>query len=323
MCAMTTKASAITVDDLVGEYKESISGYDWWNNESWVDINQTDIVTISKVDDTTITLTNLYDWGTDLTGVVDFDAMTITFTDQMLNQWYTFCGYPWDDNNNFSSTNPVIATIKDDGTIELDWALTYGTTCYVIAYSVLTRPQWTMTGQYDAGELASGEATLLAFADGSYGLNNFLPYHYVFFTVNESNQIEVIGGSGDDDENGGDYKWFYYIKEWAEDYSDYDCMWLGYGEGSKFEGTEESGVINLNYGYYKSLSSENEDATGTYTFTWETPETPDTPDGISGVKAPVVNSSAVYSLSGQKVGRLGENLSKGVYISNGKKFVVK
>ena len=41
----------------------------------------------------------------------------------------------------------------------------------------------------------------------------------------------------------------------------------------------------------------------------------------TAIKLP--DNTAVYDLSGRKVGTIGMNLSKGLYIVNGKKFFVK
>ena len=51
---------------------------------------------------------------------------------------------------------------------------------------------------------------------------------------------------------------------------------------------------------------------GTETFIGELP-----------VRTQLPSSTAVYDISGRKVGNIGTNLSKGLYIVNGKKYLVK
>ena len=41
------------------------------------------------------------------------------------------------------------------------------------------------------------------------------------------------------------------------------------------------------------------------------------------VRLQLPSSTAVYDLSGRKIGTIGMNLSKGLYIVNGKKYLVK
>lgn len=315
--AITMKANAaLTVDDLVGTYNESISGSDWWNWTSWVDFEQTDVVTISKVDDTTIKVTNLYDWETDLTGKVNLRTRTITFEPQNINEWYIFCGYPWDDEGNFVSTNSVVATISEDGnTIEIaSWSLTYPdySNAYVLAYSVLTKAVeaealWTATGNYDAGGLGAGEATITAYDDGSYDLG--LPLnHNLKFTVDENGQFVLTGGTGEY------YEGFIGIWFWNFFAND-DCISLYDDEDMVVNIAETGGVISFPYEYY--TTSDAVDAImGTYTFTWGTGT------GITGTKAVDNSKAPVYNLSGMRMAN-PSNLQKGVYISNGKKFVVK
>lgn len=325
--AVTTKANAaLTVDDLVGTYCERISGSDWWNYESWLDFEYSDVVTISKVDDTTISITNIYDWGTTLTGKVNLRTRTITLEPQNLNTWYVFSGYPWDEGGTFVNTNPVIATISEDGkTIEIeDWALSYTefSTVYVLAYSKLTKedePLWSVTGTYDAGELGTGEATVEAY-DDYYLINGFLPNQNMRLTVSENSELVVFGGSGYPNNYYGEdtYVWYYDLYN-IEDYVNEvpgDDMWICYGEGTYAYVSQEGGVITFPYGYYTSTENEVEDILDTYTLVWGTGV------GINSTKAVSTDEAPVYNLSGMRMANRA-NLQKGVYISNGKKFVVK
>lgn len=311
--AIATKANAaLTIDDLVGTYEESVSGSDYWNNESWVDFEQEDVVTISKINETTVAVYNLYGWEYDLIGTVDLTAGTITFEPQNFSQYYLFCYYPWNAEGKFSEDGPVVATIGDDGnTIEIaDWALVYPgySTAYAVATSKLTKIHelWTATGNYDAGEQGKGEATITAYDNGSYDLG--LPLgHNLKFKVDENGQFVFIGGSGANYEG--------YIGIWFWDFFvEGDCISLYDDDNMVLEITEEGGVISCTAEYYPILDAEA--VMGTFSFTWGTGT------GISATKSACDSNAHVYSLSGMRMGNLS-NLQKGVYISNGKKFVVK
>lgn len=132
--------ASITIDDILGEYTEVTNcydkTYDWAN---WTEvINQESDVTISKIDDTTISIYNFYGWEDTFTAKVDLDSRTITV--DIKPDWggiYTFCQYDAPD-------TPVVGTINDDGTITFsNWTAYYA--AYRFSYinsgatSVLTK----------------------------------------------------------------------------------------------------------------------------------------------------------------------------------------
>lgn len=323
MFAVATNAKAITVDDLVGSYVENTSGQDYWNWTSWVDFTQTANVTISKVDENTVTVYNLYNWGTELTGTVDLTAMTITLQSQAFG-YYVFCGYPWDESGAYSSENPVVATISDDGqTIEIgSWALAYPEyyeSAYVSAYSVLTKVKeaaslWTATGSYDAGDKGVGTAGITAYDDGSYTMTGFpAADETLTFSLDDSGKMVYVGGSGS---MFAGYKgvWYYDAIE------DGDIFGLfADDDEAVFDIAEEGGTISFGYEYYDPSDNDTPAVTDTYTFTWGNKT------GISSVKTDAsAVKAAVYNLSGVKVAESADGkLAKGLYISGGKKFVVK
>ena len=115
---------------LVGDYTETTSCQDILNGVDWVSVTgQTSDVKIEKVDDTTVSLYNLYGLGDTLTGTVDIASRTITFSlKEDFYGYYTFCQYD-------EPETPVVATIADDGTISINnWTLWYGPYNYSYIY---------------------------------------------------------------------------------------------------------------------------------------------------------------------------------------------
>ena len=132
--------ASITIDEIVGEYTEVTNCYDLTIDfTNWTEvINQESDVTISKIDDTTISIYNFYGWEDTFTAKVDLDSRTITV--DIKPDWggyYTFCQYDAPD-------TPVVGTINDDGTITFsNWTAYYA--AYRFSYinsgatSVLTK----------------------------------------------------------------------------------------------------------------------------------------------------------------------------------------
>lgn len=122
------KAEAITVDDLVGTYNETTTGYYWDSNASaWADDYYQTTITITKVDETTIKMSGLYSY-VEAIGTVDLAAMTITFDVTTVpisgyDYLFTSCPYYTAD----QKTAPIVATISADGnTISIDsWSIIY------------------------------------------------------------------------------------------------------------------------------------------------------------------------------------------------------
>lgn len=113
----------VTVDKLCGTYNAHVTGYDYFSSD-WAlqEVDRTDEVTITKIDDTTVKISNFYGWGGDFTGTVDLDAKTITIQPVLWNTYYTFASIE-------SDTAPVVATFANDLTITFQnftaWADNY------------------------------------------------------------------------------------------------------------------------------------------------------------------------------------------------------
>lgn len=101
----------VTVDKLCGPYNAHVTGYDYFSSDyDLQEVDRTDEVTITKIDDTTVKISNFYGWGEDFTGTVDLDAKTITIQPVLWNIYYTFASIE-------SATAPVVATFANDLTI--------------------------------------------------------------------------------------------------------------------------------------------------------------------------------------------------------------
>ncbi len=109
------EGAAVTADEIAGTYAQN-SNY-WYYGSSWEAYSSDNDVTIKKVDDTTITISNLI-WsdGGDITATLDPSTGIITVAPQDYYGW-VFAG--------FSETLPVIGAYKD-GVIGLNyWNLWY------------------------------------------------------------------------------------------------------------------------------------------------------------------------------------------------------
>ncbi len=126
----------VTVDKLCGTYAAVTSAYDYFSSD-WTlqEVNRTDEVTITKVNDNTVTISNFYGWEEDFTATVDLQAKTITVQPSVWNTYYTFADVS-------SSTTPVVATFTDDLVITFqNYTAWYGSYYYIEsdARTVLTQ----------------------------------------------------------------------------------------------------------------------------------------------------------------------------------------
>lgn len=102
----------LTIDDLVGEYGYTTSGYQYVEDAEG-NFSYEDIITVKKGDDpNSLVFDNFYWSGYPIVGKVDLAAMTVTFEPQQMG-YYTFAG-------NKSATEPVIGTIDQNLTITVE-----------------------------------------------------------------------------------------------------------------------------------------------------------------------------------------------------------
>ncbi len=105
-------STEVTIDKLCGKYDAVSSAYDYFSGD-WTtlqEVSRTDEVTITKIDDNTVKISNFYGWEEDFTATVDLQAKTITIQPCAWATWYTFADIS-------SATTPVVGTFTDDLTI--------------------------------------------------------------------------------------------------------------------------------------------------------------------------------------------------------------
>lgn len=112
----SAEESEMTVDDLVGTYTSTDTGQTYFNDWStWQTVNQSETVTITKVDDTTVTIGNFFGWEEDVNATFDADEKTLAL--ELKTDWgggyYTLCVYD-------KPAERVVGTIDSDGTITFE-----------------------------------------------------------------------------------------------------------------------------------------------------------------------------------------------------------
>ncbi len=121
----------LTVDDIVGTYAQNSTGEQIFDGYNWTAFTSTNDVTITKVDDTTVTVTGIMKADYSLTAKFDAAAATLTFEPQAWLDWYVFCTYN-------APTTSVTANIND-GVITLsDWTAYYTEYSYSYVWSAKT-----------------------------------------------------------------------------------------------------------------------------------------------------------------------------------------
>ena len=108
----TPGGNSLKIDDLVGIYASYFQGYDGLGDEENENVDYEWYgAEISKVDDKTVAISNLYWPGYPVNGVVDFDNKTITISPQACGN-YTLASVEGVDQS-------IVASINDDGSIFL------------------------------------------------------------------------------------------------------------------------------------------------------------------------------------------------------------
>ncbi len=310
-------ATVNSVDDLVGNYIpeasgwEAITDYNDWTNMSLKSYS----VNITKNDDGTVTVTNPLGFSSKLVGTVDLAAKTITFAPQTIATYYTFA-----DIND--QTQSVVATFDDDCNISFsNFGAWYNDYSYIYAGATLSLSkntavlEWQSKGTlyfYDDedGLYLTANATIKKYSGTDaydYGLafdhEGVSPAELQFKI--EADSIVVVNGKQYDGYTGA---YIYNVYEGNLD------VWFEYAKDyTHFEGTAEGGKLYMYHDAYNTSYSAT-DYDGYVYFYWGTY------DGISAVEtAAEAGHSAIYDLSGRQV----SHPAHGLYIRDGKKFVVK
>ena len=320
VCCLAGHATVSSVDDLVGIYSAAGTGTEKITNyNKATDLStKTYNVDISKNDDGTLTISNLLNFGSTLTASVDLAAKTITIAPGTVS-WATFASSTTSD-----GTGSVVATFTDEGVISVSgfggW---YYETNYIsdgatlqLTKSSVTK-DWTVEGElaysnYDTDTTYTyyykTRSTLTKYTgvdDYDYilkvdegGYPSEIQFKVTNGQISIANGYQTAGYSG---------AYFYYIYP-----NNYD-MWLDTSDGyTSFSGDEKGGELYI-YSYDYDSSYQNIHS-GYLSFMWGT---------LDGISAPSVNKESkdapIYDLAGRRVSQP----TRGIYIQNGKKFMVK
>ncbi len=323
LCCLMGHATVESVDDLVGVYSvkatgtESVTDY-----TSAADMSKKSYyVEIDKNSDGTVTITNLLNFGSTLIGTVDLNEKTITIAPGLVS-WATFASSKTPD-----GTGNVVAEFTENGGIEVyDFGAWYSETNYIsddaelklaktditkdwtaegiISYSNAINDDWTEYEYYHTGSTTLSKYSgcddydYILKCDYAYASPNSIKFKVKDGYITITNGTQYTGYSG---------AYFYNI------YPNNSCAWLDTTKGyATFSGDKDGGEM---YIYCKDYDTNDSVIhTGYLSFLWGT---------LNGIAAPTAAKAAktapIYDLSGRKVA----HPSAGIYIQNGKKFVVK
>lgn len=314
VASLTASAQVTNVSDLAGQYSPTASGYEYITAYAWTSMDKVYTVDIADNTDGTVTITNLLDFGEKFVGTVDLSAKTITIQPTVFETYYTLA--------NTTDTTAVVATFDDAGTITFDNFSAYWST-YEYMWDpkiVLTKenvtPVWTAEGvsaYYNGDEVYhSGKGVITKYEGSSkyqYGVTlegeSASPAE-LYFRI-EADSVVIVNGAQTEGYTGG---YFDYV------FDGNSSVWFDYDrEYASFTGDADGGKLTLYHYGYPVDTTEVESYEGLYVFTWGTEA------GISDIDSDVKKAdSAIYDLSGRRVSKASAH---GVYISGGKKFVVK
>ncbi len=314
VASLTASAQITNVSDLAGQYTPDASGEEYISAYAWTSMDKVYTVDIADNTDGTVTITNLLDFGEKFVGAVDLSAKTITIQPTVFATYYTLA--------NTTDTTAVVATFDDAGTITFDNFSAYWST-YEYMWEpkiVLTKenvtPVWTAEGvssYYNGDEVYhSGKGVITKYEGSSkyqYGVTlegeSASPAE-LYFRI-EADSVVIVNGAQTEGYTGG---YFDYV------FDGNSSVWFDYDrEYASFSGDAEGGKLTLYHYGYPVDTTEVESYEGLYVFTWGTEA------GISDINTDAKKAdSAIYDLSGRRVSKASAH---GVYISGGKKFVVK
>lgn len=316
-CSLMGYAEVGSVDDLVGVYSVKATGNEYITNYTQATSmsRKTYTVEISKNADGTVTVYNLLNFSSSLVGTVDLAAKTITLSPGMVS-WATFASSATPD-----GSGSVVADFTDDGVITVhDFGGWIYETNYisdgaqvVLTMSSITK-DWSVEGGIAYNDLTTntdyykGRTTLAKYSGSDdydyilkcdeYAAPKEIQFKVADGKISITNGYQTAGYSG---------AYFYYI------YPDNNYVWLDTTDGyATFSGDETGGELRIYcYNYNTSDEIANE---GYMSFTWGT---------LDGIASPsvgkTVKDAPIYDLSGRRVSKP----TAGIYIQNGKKFVVK
>ncbi len=315
VASLTASAQVTSVSDLAGQYTPTASGEEYISAYAWTSMaNKVYTVDIADNNDGTVTITNMLDFSEKFVGTVDLSAKTITIEPTVFATYYTLA--------NTTDTTAVVGTFDDAGTITFDNFCAYWSTYAYMweAKVVLTKenitPVWSNEGvsSYYNGDAVyhTGKGTITKYEGSSkyqYGVTlegaSASPSELLFRI--EADSVVIANGAQTTGYTGG---YFDYV------FDGNSMVWFDYDrQFASFSGDQESGKLTLYHYGYPVDTTETEEYEGLYVFQWGE-ET-----GISDIDADVKKAdAAVYDLSGRRVAKPS---ARGIYISGGKKYVVK
>ncbi len=321
VCCLVSNAAVSSVDDIVGSYTATASGWEGITDYTkWTAFSTGHDVKISKNESGTVSINNLLGFSQTLEATVDVDAKTVTIAPQKFYWWYTLA-------DSADVTKSVVGTIEDNGDIKFtNFNVWYNGSTYFYAGGEVTivkdkpgTPEWSVTGTLTYTEDGTDAAyhtatTTLTKYTGStkydYALKfdgaSASPEDVKIKLYNDGDSIAIANGEQTEGYNGG----FFYSS-----IDDVYRLYLEAGaEGTYFKGNQTGGSLSL-ICYYYPTSTASDYTSGMLSFVWG--------DG-TGVKKVAADKAAdanapVYDLMGRKVSAP----AAGIYIKNGKKFVVK
>lgn len=320
-CCLMGHATVSSVDDLVGTYTASANGWEGISNyNDWTALSSGHEVTISKNTDGTIAINNLLNFSQTLTGTVDVKAKTITIAPSSPYYYY----YTFADSTDV--TKSVVGKIADDGVISFtNFNVWYGdyTYFYTGATVSLTKEaateEWIVEGTITYTDDSKNGA---AYYTGKTTLTKYIgsdSYDYIMkFDGPNANPSELkfkvyadldsIGITNGEQHTGYAGAYFYYVH--ADNY----YIWLDTTKGyTSLTGDKTKGELKI-YCYSSASRTSKSTVDGYMYFTWDT-----TSSIAAPTAAKVDKTGPIYDLAGRKV----SHPSTGIYIQNGKKFVVK
>ena len=328
LCCLTSRAGGLTVNDLVGVYSVKATGAEYITDYSTAtDMSSKSYnVEITKNEDGTMTINNLLGFGSQLIGTLDSREKTITIAPSTVALYYTFA-------SSSSATESVVAEISgssDSWKISFfDFDAWYGEYGYIQSGSeiALTKTvitlDWSIEGSLILSDTStepsvnycSTRATLCKYS-GAAGYDYSIKLSYDYANPAEI-RFKLTGAEITSYDNGwspdGYGSYFYYV--YPDNYYMYLSTYTGY---TSFAGDKDGGEIYIWANDYSSETDEDgkykKIHSGWLTFSWGTK------DGISTPTIDMASDAApIYNLVGAKV----EKPTAGIYIQNGKKFIIK